>query len=257
MPGEIWRGFVFVRFKKAGPSVAERMEHYHGEIDHYRFDQLQPLSEVRLIPVNSNWKTIIDNYLEDYHFANDERFYTLMSREFEHEVLVGGVSRLSHVMQNQPAKGYWTEARYASLLPRYEHLPEHLQKRWTSYAIFPNIVLDIYPEALMINQIIPINPNQSVIRTRYYGLPDERRETKVMRYLNKRINRDYDLHNLPLTVSVQDGIHSSSYVTGFLSERDIGIRGIQNWIRQQVPVARVATSPRVGTVQLLNKELKN
>lgn len=252
---EIWKGFVFVRFKKTGPSVAERMQNYESEIDHYQLPQLAPLGDFRFISINSNWKTIIDNYLEDYHFANDERFYALMSREFEHEVLVGGVSRLSHVMQAQPAKRHWTESRYANILPKYEHLPEQLQKRWTSYTLFPNTVLDFYPEVIMVNQILPVSPNQSIIRTRHYGLIDERRETKLVRYLNKRINRDYDLHNLPLAVSVQDGIESSSFVTGYLSERDVGVRGLQNWIREQVPVARVMTPPQVGTVSFLNREL--
>jgi phenylpropionate dioxygenase-like ring-hydroxylating dioxygenase large terminal subunit/AcrR family transcriptional regulator len=252
---ELWQGFIFVRFKKTGPSVAERMQNYDAEIAPYQLANLQPLGDFRFMSINSNWKTIIDNYLEDYHFANDERFYALMSREFEHEVLVGGVSRLSHVMQAQPSKSYWTESRYANILPRYDHLPEHLQKRWTSYTLFPNTVLDFYPELVMVNQILPVSANQSIIRTRHYGLADDRRETKLVRYLNRRINRDYDLHNLPLAVSVQEGIHSSSFVTGYLSERDIGVRGLQNWIRQQIPVARVVTPPRAESVAFLNREL--
>jgi phenylpropionate dioxygenase-like ring-hydroxylating dioxygenase large terminal subunit len=107
----------------------------------------------------------------------------------------------------------------------------------------------------MVNQILPVSANQSIIRTRHYGLADDRRETKLVRYLNRRINRDYDLHNLPLAVSVQEGIHSSSFVTGYLSERDIGVRGLQNWIRQQIPVARVVTPPRAESVAFLNREL--
>src|SRR5690606_25160835 len=53
---EIWRGFVFVRLRDEGPSVAEMMAPYEAMVEPYRFEELRALGRVTLRPRQVNWK---------------------------------------------------------------------------------------------------------------------------------------------------------------------------------------------------------
>ena len=64
---EIWRGFVFVRLKDEGPSVAQMMAPYEAMIAPYRFEALKALGRVTLRPREVNWKNIGDNYSDGLH----------------------------------------------------------------------------------------------------------------------------------------------------------------------------------------------
>src|SRR5690606_28757579 len=55
---EIWRGFVFVRLKDEGPSVAEMMAPYEAMVAPYRFEDLKALGRVTMRPRAVNWKNI-------------------------------------------------------------------------------------------------------------------------------------------------------------------------------------------------------
>ena len=47
---EVFKGFIFMRLEGCGPSVAEMMAPYADELEHYRFEALQPSHRVMLRP---------------------------------------------------------------------------------------------------------------------------------------------------------------------------------------------------------------
>jgi len=65
---EVYQGMVFVRFRTGGPGVAALMQPYHAELEHYRMDQMVPLDELWVHDLEIDWKNVIENYVEDYHF---------------------------------------------------------------------------------------------------------------------------------------------------------------------------------------------
>jgi phenylpropionate dioxygenase-like ring-hydroxylating dioxygenase large terminal subunit len=252
---EVFMGFVFVRFRSGGPGVAERLAPFAEELSHYRLDEMVACSELWEERQAVDWKNAMDNYLEDYHFKmGHPGLSLLMEPDYDREVSATGASRLSHRMRSriQPS---WSVRHYQKLLPVAEHLPEPLRRRWTYVTLFPGVSLDLFPDQMDFLQVLPLGPGQCLLRSRSYGLPDDRREMRAARYLSDRLNAMIQREDNELTASVQGGLRSSAYGEGLLSRYEVVVGGFQRWIREQLPVAGLRTPPPAGTLARRNREL--
>ena len=252
---EVYLGFVFIRFAGDGPSVAERLAPYTEELAHYRFEDMVPIDKMWNETIAVDWKNAMDNYLEDYHFITGHPgLAALMERDYDREVSPSGASRLSHRMKENPQR-YWSVRHYEKLLPAFEHLPEELRRRWTYVTLFPNVSFDVFADKMDFFQLVPVGPGECVLRGRTYALPDERRETRAARYLSNRINWRVQDEDNALTLSVQGGLGSSAYGVGLLSDKEVVVKGFQDWIRDRLPVAGLHKAPPAGTVAQRNRNL--
>jgi phenylpropionate dioxygenase-like ring-hydroxylating dioxygenase large terminal subunit/AcrR family transcriptional regulator len=256
---EVFMGFIYVRLRAGqgadAASVAERMAPHVPELAHYRFEQMVPLDDLWVHDVDIDWKNLVENYVEDYHFPmGHPGLSALMEPQYDREVGAHGTMRLSHQMRAQPLKN-WSAQGYAKFLPVIEHLPEHMRRRWTYIGLFPGVFFDIYPEWMDFFQILPLGPGRSRIRARSYGFPDERREMKAARWFCARLNVRVQREDEVLTGSVQRGLASGAYTRGVLSKKEIVLAGFQDWIRQRLPVTRDITAPARGAVAARNQEL--
>ena len=240
---EVFMGMVFVRFRGGEPSVAERMAPHVAELSHYRMEQMVPLDEMWTHEVAIDWKNVIENYVEDYHFPiGHPGLSALMEAQYDRESFPGGTMRLSHRMREKPLRS-WSAQGYAKFLPVMEHLPEDMRRRWTYFGLYPNVFFDIYPEWLDFFQVLPLGPGRTLIRARSYGFVDDRREMKAARFLCARLNARVQSEDEVLTRSVQRGLESGAYTQGILSEKEIVLAGFQDWIRARIPAARQAEAP--------------
>jgi len=83
---EVCLGFVFIRFRSVGPSVAERLSHYMPELTPYRLEQMVPYGEPWSADYDVDWKNAIDNYLEGYHVpVGHPGLYRLFGTRYEAE----------------------------------------------------------------------------------------------------------------------------------------------------------------------------
>jgi phenylpropionate dioxygenase-like ring-hydroxylating dioxygenase large terminal subunit/AcrR family transcriptional regulator len=252
---EVFMGMVFVRFRAGGPSVAERMAPHAAELAHYKMDQMVPLDEPWSRELEIDWKNVVENYVEDYHFPiGHPGLSALMEAQYDREIFPGGTMRLSHRMREKPLKS-WSAERYAKFLPVIEHLPEDLRRRWTYFGLFPNVYFDIYPEWLDYFQVLPLAAGRTLIRARSFGFPDDRREMKAARFLCARLNTRVQAEDEILTRSVQRGLESGAYSQGILSDKEIVLAGFQDWIRERLPVTRLASAPARGTMAVENAAL--
>jgi phenylpropionate dioxygenase-like ring-hydroxylating dioxygenase large terminal subunit/AcrR family transcriptional regulator len=245
---ELFMGLVFVRFRSGEPGVAERLQPYREEMAQYRIEEMVPLDAGWESTLDIDWKNVIENYVEDYHFPIGHPGLTaLMEADYDRDVTPGGAVRLSHRMRDVPLKS-WSAQRYAAVLPRVEHLPADLARRWTYYGLFPNVYFDVYPEWLDFFHVIPLGAGRVRLRSRTYGFPDERRAMRAARYLSVRINARVQSEDEILTRSVQQGLHSSGYRAGILSDKEIVLGAFQDWIRERIPLARLPDAPGRGSV---------
>jgi phenylpropionate dioxygenase-like ring-hydroxylating dioxygenase large terminal subunit len=257
LEAEVFMGLVFVRFRAppAGDdaSVAERLEPFREEMAHYRIAGMVPLDDGWENTLDIDWKNVVENYVEDYHFPiGHPGLSALMEADYDREVTPGGAMRLSHQMRAQPLRN-WSAERYAAILPPVAHLPAGLQRRWTYYGLFPNVYFDVYPEWLDFFHVIPLGPGRVRLRARTYGFPDGSRAMRAARYLSVRINARVQAEDEILTRSVQQGLKSSGYRAGILSDKEVVLGGFQDWIRARLPVARLPMAPERGTVAVLNR----
>ncbi|MEX0735607.1 MAG: SRPBCC family protein [Steroidobacteraceae bacterium] len=252
---EVFMGMVFVRFRGGEPSVAERMAPHAAELAHYRMDQMVPLDELWTHELEIDWKNVVENYVEDYHFPiGHPGLSALMEPQYDREILPGGTMRLSHRMREKPLKS-WSAERYARFLPVIEHLPEDMRRRWTYFGLFPNVFFDVYPEWLDFFQVLPLGAGRTLIRARSYGFVDDRRDMRAARFLCARLNARVQREDEVLTRQVQRGLESGAYTQGILSDKEIVLAGFQDWIRARLPVARLVEAPARGTLAAENTAL--
>ena len=252
---EVFHGFVFIRFRSHGPSVAERMAPFVNEFAKYQTENMAPIEDVWRTDYNVDWKNAVENYVEDYHFAiGHPGLSALMEPDYDREIEAGGVFRLSHHMRAQPRRNL-SARLYRKYLPEFSHLPARMQERWTYFGLLPGAFFDIYPDSMNTFHIVPVGPGRMQLRGRSYGLSDTRRETRAVRYLERRINRDVQYEDEDLTTAVQGGLRSSGYEVGILCDKENVVKGFQDWVREKLPVTRLLKAPSAGTVAARNREL--
>jgi phenylpropionate dioxygenase-like ring-hydroxylating dioxygenase large terminal subunit/AcrR family transcriptional regulator len=252
---ENFMGFLFVRFRGGEPSVAERMAPHVAELSHYRLDQMVALDETWTNDVPIDWKNVIENYVEDYHFPiGHPGLSALMESKYDRDSFPGGTMRLSHHMREKPLKS-WSAQGYAKFLPVMEHLPEDMRRRWTYFGLYPNVFFDIYPEWMGFFHVLPLGAGRTLVRSRSFGFKDDRREMKAARWLCSRLNSRVQAEDEILTESVQRGLASGAYSQGILSSKEVVLAGFQDWIRGRLPVARLVEAPAKGTMAERNAAL--
>lgn len=243
---EIWRGFVFVRLEDdGGPSVAAMMAPYDHEIAPYRFEEMRCISPVRLRDRAVNWKNVGDNYSDNLHIpVAHDGLTRLFGRSYAIEA-AGWVDKMSGQVVDRVSDNPW-ERFYQKHLPRVDHLPEANQRLWLYYKLWPNMAFDIYADQIDFMQWLPVSPTTCVLREMAFALPDHRREMKLVRYANWRINRVVNAEDTWLIERVQQGMASHSYAAGPIGASEVCLRSFAKKIRDRIPEARLHRAPAPG-----------
>ncbi|MCW1381409.1 aromatic ring-hydroxylating dioxygenase subunit alpha [Novosphingobium sp. KCTC 2891] len=243
---EIWRGFVFVRLEDAGfPSVAEMMAPFEEEVAPYRFEEMRRISDVRLRPRAVNWKNVGDNYSDNLHIPVAHDGLTRIFGKSYEISNHGWADRMKGDLVDKPSAHFW-ERFYQTHLPEVPHLSPQAQRRWLYYKLWPNIAFDIYADQIDFMQWIPTGPTTCVLREMAFALPDGRREMKLARYANWRINRVVNAEDTWLIERIQQGMASKSYGAGPIGRSEVCLRGFARKIRTLVPEARAHHAPAAG-----------
>jgi phenylpropionate dioxygenase-like ring-hydroxylating dioxygenase large terminal subunit len=241
-----WRGFVFVRLEDdGGPSVAQMMAPYDAEIAPYRFEDMRTISALRERPRAVNWKNVGDNYSDNLHIpVAHDGLTRLFGKSYRIEA-AGWVDRMSGELADRASDNVW-ERFYQRHLPRVDHLPEANQRLWLYYKLWPNMAFDLYADQIDFMQWLPTGPTTCVLREMAFALPDDRREMKLVRYANWRINRVVNAEDTWLIERVQQGMASSSYTAGPIGASEVCLRSFAAKIRARIPEARQHRAPAPG-----------
>ena len=255
---EIFQGFIFVRLISTdGPSVANQFSPYLEEIKPYRFEELEPLGRVTMRHRLVNWKQIADNYVDAFHIpVAHAGLSALVGKSYGLEVSPN--DGLIHKMWGDGRKirkNNLSNKLYDKFIPKIEHLDEDKQRLWLYYRMWPNLAFDVYPEQMDFMQFIPLNSTTTMIREIPYALPDDRREMKIARYLNWRINRQVNKEDTKLINLVQEGMSTSGFVTGPLAESEICLIDSANKIRKYIPVSNIDEKPNEKSISKINSDL--
>jgi len=237
-------GFVFITLAGDPPPVATVWGALADEFAPYRFAEMVPLTPITTTTWNVDWKVAMDNYLESYHVPiGHPGLYRMFSPDYEDQASVPGVARGVSWLREQPSTR-WAERKYQQLVGRVSgHLPEAGRRSWRFYSMLPNLGIDVFPEQMDFFQVLPAGPGKCTIRGAIYGLPDDSREMKVVRYLGQRINQQVNNEDEWLCARVQRGLASSSYTPGPLSELEGWMREFHNLLRARIPETRQPQAP--------------
>jgi phenylpropionate dioxygenase-like ring-hydroxylating dioxygenase large terminal subunit len=242
---EVYKGFIFVRLKAGLPSVAQMLAPYESELAAYRLEELQPLGRVSRRLRHVNWKNVTDNYSDGMHITVAHPGLTRLFGQSYGVAAQPWVDKMWGYLRDIPSSQP-SERLYQALLPKSAHLADEQQRQWVYYKLWPNVAFDIYPDQIDFMQMIPISPTETLIREIAYGHPDSRREMRIARYLNWRINRNVSLEDKVLIERVQTGMGSRSFTPGPLGRNEVSLRSFARRMRELIPESRLDHPPPAG-----------
>jgi len=211
-----WFGFVFVNLDDDARPLREGIGELPAQAEKFYSPGLK-LFERRTYEMNCNWKTYVDNYLEGYHLPsvhpglNRELDYNAYAVE-PHVLRQGG-----YVRQFSPIRG----AQPGDTTPRRYH--EAREDLTTEYFwIFPNWMLNCYPDNVSLNIVLPRGPERSLAIFEWY-LPEEQHGSPAAK-ASVEFSHQIQMEDVAICETVQKNLHSRSYSRGrFSVKQEAGV----------------------------------
>jgi len=242
---EQFLGFVFVSVTGDPEPLAESWAPFLADFAPYDFESLQPLGAITHEDWDVDWKVAMDNYLDSYHvpFGHPGLNRMFTADYIGMATLPNGVTRGVGYMKERFSPR-WTEQQYQKWAPEVATaLPDAERRCWRYYSMLPNLGIDVFPDQMDFFQVLPRGPGKCSIRSATFALPDDRREMKLLRYLNARINRGVMREDEFLCKRVAQGLTSHGFEPAPLSEIEICMRQFHDLIRSRIPEAALDRPP--------------
>jgi choline monooxygenase len=211
---ETWQQFIFVNFSHDGPSLAEYVGNIPQLASEFSFQGLA-LAERRDYTVRCNWKVYVDNYLEGYHIPI---VHPGLMKEIDYPRYRCETFRY-HSQQLGPVKPLKAGEAVERVYPPGIGLKEALY-----FWVFPNLMLNIYPDNVQTNRIVPLAHDKTLTIFEWYfhgansAKVPERAATAIE--FSDAVQRE-DMH---ICEAVQRGLQSAAYDRGRYSvKRENGV----------------------------------
>lgn len=211
---ETWEEFIFVNFDPA----AEPLSAYLGDIPQqargFQFEGLH-LVERRDYVIDCNWKVYVDNYLEGYHIPIA---HPGLMREIDYSQYRTDTFRY-HSQQFAPIRAMKADDTAERAYAPGTGLQEALY-----FWIFPNLMLNIYPDNISTNLIVPISHEKTL--TIFEWFFHDPSSDKVQERVKKAVafSDEVQQEDIGLCENVQKGLRSSTYDRGRYSvKRENGV----------------------------------
>lgn len=164
-----WEGFLFVNLADAPAPLEKWLAPLTGKFSWWNLPELRAAHTIEY-DVRANWKLIFENYSECYHCPGVHPELTKMSPADSAENDLTEGPFLGGSMSIRQGKSL-TMSGNVCALPAGEMESGH-GGRVFYYSIFPNMLLSLHPEYVMVHQLVPLSPEQTFIRCRWYFHPD-------------------------------------------------------------------------------------
>ena len=156
-----WANLIFVNLAEDAEPLAASLSGLSEQAGRHPFTEMK-LFERRTYEMNCNWKTYVDNYLEGYHLPS---VHPGLNRELDYNSYEVEIHD-AYVRQFSPIRG----AQPGDAPPRrYQDAKEDLTTDY--FWIFPNWMLNCYPDNISLNVVLPLGPERSLVIFEWY-LPE-------------------------------------------------------------------------------------
>ncbi len=204
-----WGPYVFVNQDSSAPDLNDVYGNIPQEVAAIGcpVDRLQ-FSQRRDYLVGCNWKVYVDNYLEGYHLpaAHPGLFRELDYANYRVEPHRYYSSQIAPI--RPPSEGAAQSRRYVS---------DGLSALY--YWIFPNFMLNVYPDNLSANIIVPMGPDKTLTIFEWFSYPGAGVKPETIAFSDEIQQED-----IKICEWVQKGLRSRTYNTGrFSVKRENGV----------------------------------
>jgi Rieske 2Fe-2S family protein len=211
----LWEGLIFVNLADSPTALEEWFAPLNGKFFHWNLSKLRAAKRIEY-DVKANWKLMFENYSECYHCPGVHPMLSKVSpydsaeNDLTEGPFLGGFMRIN--------KGAGlTMSGKACALPvgKIENLQEVFY-----YSIFPNMLLSLHPEYVMVHQLWPQSPERTLILCDWFFHPDafNRSDFKpedAIEFWDMTNKQDWHVCELS-----QQGIASRAYEPGPYSPRE-------------------------------------
>jgi choline monooxygenase len=212
---DVWQGMVFVALNNDVPSLAAMVEGIAENIKPIDINAMNFYRRDEFI-IDCNWKVYVENYLEGYHLPQ----------------VHPGLNKLLDYKSYQTELYQWHSYQY-SPLDQGSGLEDQIcygEGKAHYYFIFPNTMLNILPNRLQTNQVLPIKNNQTKVIFDYY-YPQIPGIEKLMTQ-DQTFSDEIQGEDIKICEAVQKGLNSGSYDKGRLCmKRESALLHFQQLIR--------------------------
>ena len=202
---EEWFNFVFVTLDPEAGPLRKCLGELPKQVEKFSFTEMK-LFERRTYDMKCNWKTYVDNYLEGYHLPS---VHPGLNRELDYNAyVVEAYAR--HVRQFSPIRG----AQPGDTTPRrYQGARDDLSTDY--FWIFPNWMLNCYPDNVSLNIVLPLEPERSLAIFEWYLPPQEHASPAAK--ASVEFSDQIQIEDVAICETVQKNLRSRSYSRGRFS----------------------------------------
>lgn len=208
---EEWFNLIFVNLDPAAPPLLESLGELPRQAGKFPFAQMK-LFERRTYDMKCNWKTYVDNYLEGYHLPS---VHPGLNRELDFNAYVVEPHARGHegyVRQFSPIRG----AQPGDATPRrYQETSAGLTTDY--FWIFPNWMLNCYPDNVSLNIVLPLEPERSLAIFEWY-LPESDHKAPAAK-ASVEFSDQIQIEDVAICEAVQKNLRSRSYSRGRYSAK--------------------------------------
>ncbi len=224
---ETWGPFIFVNLDPAAAPLVETLGAIPAEVARagFQIDQMRTV-ERRDYYVKCNWKVYIDNYLEGYHIpiAHPGLFREIDYEQYRVDTFRYYSSQYAPIRPLRPDQVPGRDRRYV----RTEEEAQALY-----YWVFPNFMLNFYPDNMQINIILPVNHQETLtIFEWYFHEPGSGAGWESMQQ-SIAFSDEVQHEDIQICETVQQGLRSRSYERGrFSVKRENGVHHFQALVHE-------------------------
>jgi glycine betaine catabolism A len=211
----LWEGFVFVNLDQGAMPLEQWFVPLKGKFSHWNMSILKPAKRIEY-DVRANWKLMFENYSECYHCPGVHPQLQKVSPYDSAENDLREGPFLGGFMKINPGKSLTMSGNAcAAFVGKIENLQQVFY-----YSIFPNMLLSLHPEYVMVHQLWPQSPERTLIVCDWLFHPHafERKDFKpedAIEFWDMTNKQDWHVCELS-----QQGIASRAYEPGPYSARE-------------------------------------
>jgi len=224
-----WGAWVFVNLDRKAEALLPSLRELPRQTAKYGLEKLK-LAERREYVMECNWKVYIDNYLEGYHLPS---VHPSLNRELDYGQYVTEIFEF-HSRQASPIRGPENEK---DVQRRYSQASGGEQAEY--FWIFPNWMLNCYPDNVSLNIVLPIATERCVAIFEWYfpesALGTEAPATTV------GFSDEIQIEDGHICEVVHRNLRSRSYTRGrFSAKQERGVhqfhRLYADWLKRQAQI---------------------